>query len=424
MGMMAPGSIAIVPGAEAVRRNRDIHYPFRQDSDFFYLTGFCEPSAVLVLVPGRAQGQEILFCAERDARKERYDGEMLGPERAAQTLSVDDAFPVADLDDILPGLLEGRERIYLTLGEYPHLDAQVLAQVAAIRQRESGGARPPGEFIELKHLLHEMRLIKSKRELLLMRRAAQISAAGHRRAMQVCQAGMTEGQLEAELQYVFMREGARCAAYPSIVGGGDNACVLHYVDNRDALLEGQLVLIDAGCEFEHYAADITRTFPVSGRFSPTQREIYNIVLAANEAAINCCRPGMSFNAPHDAAIKVMVEGLVTLGVLAGDVDSIIESEQHMAFMPHKTSHWLGIDVHDVGDYRFDDSWRVFEPGMVLTVEPGLYFPRALEHAPRDYAGMGVRIEDDVLITSDGPEVLTADVPKTVDGIEALMDAKL
>lgn len=421
MGMMSPGSIAIIPGAEEVRRNRDIYYPFRQDSDFFYLTGFCEPQAALVLVPGRAQGQEILFCAERDERKERYDGEMLGPERAVQNLGVDDAFPIGDIDDILSGLLEGKERVFMTLGEYPRLDARVLGLVAGIRAREAGGARPPGEFTDLKHMLHELRLVKSRKEIALMRRAAEITAAGHRRAMLTCQPGMTEGQLEAELQYAFMREGARCAAYPTIVGGGENACVLHYVDNRDELRGGDLVLIDAGCEYQHYAADITRTFPVNGTFSAAQRQVYDWVLKANLAAIDTCRAGQTFNEPHDAALRVLVEGLIELGVLQGEVQTLIEQERYLPFVPHKTSHWLGIDVHDVGDYQFDESWRSFVPGMVLTVEPGLYFPPSLQkEVPVALRGIGVRIEDDVLITDTHPEVLSADVPKGPDEIERLM----
>ena len=426
MGMMSPGSIAIVPGAELKRRNRDVHYLFRQDSDFYYLTGFTEPNTLLILVPGREQGEEILFCAERDPRLELYDGERVGPERASQILGVDDAFPYGDLEDILPGLLEGRERIYMTLGEHPGLDQQLLGWVANIRQREAGGAQPPGEFVELKHLLHELRLYKTPQELRLMKRAAEITANAHLRAMRACQPGMTEGQLEAELTYAFMREGARHPAYPCIVGGGENACVLHYVDNNAVLNKGDLVLIDAGCEFEHYAADVTRTFPVSGRFSKIQKLIYEIVLDANVAAIEACVPGNHFNAPHEAAVRVMVKGLVDLDLLEGTVEEIIESEDYLHLIPHKTSHWLGIDVHDVGDYRFEESWRELEPGMVLTIEPGIYIPRheSTDHLPARFRGIGVRIEDDVLITKKGPQVLTSVVPKSVVDIEAVMRAQV
>ncbi len=371
MGMMSPGSVAVIPGAVPRRRNRDVHYPFRQDSDFFYLTGFVEPHAVLVLVPGRNQGQEILFCADRDARAERYDGARLGPEGAAEALDVDHAFPFADVEDILPGLLEERDRIYINLGEYPEFDQKLLGWVARIRQRESGGARPPGEFVELKHLLHEMRLVKSPREIALLRRAAEISSQAHIRAMQACRPGLSEGSLEAELTYAFMREGARSPAYPSIVGSGVNACVLHYIRNDEALEAGELVLIDAGCEYEHYAADITRTFPVSGRYSEAQRALYDIVLAANRAAIAECRPGMPFNAPHEAAVAVMVDGLLGLGLLTGTAAEIIEAQRYLPYCPHKSSHWLGIDVHDVGDYRTDGEWRERQAGMGRTVEPGL-----------------------------------------------------
>lgn len=422
MSMMSPGSIAIIPGAHEKRRNRDVQYLFRQDSDFFYLTGFTEPQTLLVLAPGREQGQEILFCADRDARQELYDGERLGPERACQVLGVDDAFGYLDMEDILPGLLEGRERIYVNLGEHPAFDHSLLAWVANIRQHESGGAQPPGEFIELKHLLHELRLYKSKKEIALMRKAAEITVNGHLRAMQSCVVGMTEGQLEAELTYAFMRQGARTPAYPSIVGGGANACILHYVANDAPLLDGDLVLIDAGCEYQHYAADVTRTLPVNGRYSPAQRAIYEIVLAANEAAIACCCVGRQFNEPHDQALKVMVAGLVSLGLLEGDVAEIIEQERYKSLIPHNTSHWLGIDVHDVGDYRIDDSWREFEVGMVLTVEPGIYLPRVADnrHLPNEYLGIGVRIEDDVLITARGPEILTLGAPKQADEVETQM----
>lgn len=422
MGMMSPGAIALIPGANEKRRNRDIFYPFRQDSDFYYLTGFCEPEALLVLVPGRAQGQEVLFCRDRDPRGELYDGERLGPERAAEALGVDDAFPYSDLEEIVPGLLEGRDRIYINLGDYPAFDQQLLGWVANIRSRESGGAQPPGEFVELKHLLHELRLIKSPKELAIMRRAAAITAQAHRRAMQTCVPGMTEGRLEAELTYTFMKHGARSPAYPSIVGSGENGCVLHYIDNCDEIVDGDLVLIDAGCEFEYYASDITRTFPANGRYNEAQRAIYDIVLAANLAAIDCCRPGMTFNDPHAAAVDVMVEGLIKLDILTDDKAKILSTESYRQFVPHRTSHWLGIDVHDVGDYRFEDSWRELEPGMVLTIEPGIYIPRSElnGHLPPEFQGLGVRVEDDVLITKTGCEVLTDDVPKTAEAIESLM----
>ncbi len=422
MSMMSPGSIAVIPSAMPARRNRDVHYLFRQDSDFYYLSGFLEPGALLILAPGRTHGEEVLFCAERDALAEKWDGERMGPERASQMLGVDDAFPYADLDDILPGLLEDKTRIYITLGEYPEFDTRLLGWVADIRKREAGGANPPGEFVELKHLLHEQRLYKSAKEIKLMRQAAQITAGAHLRAMKVCAPGMTEAQLEAELTYEFMRNGARHSAYPSIVGSGNNACVMHYIENAATLKKNDLVLIDAGCEFQYYAADVTRTFPVGGKFSASQRAIYDIVLEANCAAINKCHPGEHFNAPHEAALRVMVEGLLVLGLISGDIDTIIADESYRVFCPHKTSHWLGIDVHDVGDYRIEDHWRELEPGMVLTIEPGIYLPRnqTTKHLPNKYRGLGVRIEDDILITKTGCEVLSEAIPKDPVAIEQLM----
>ena len=425
MSMMSDGAIAIIPGANLQRRNRDIQYLFRQDSDFYYLSGFCEPEALLVLAPGREHGEEILFCPERDEHAERWDGERLGPERATQMLGVDDAFPSTDLADILPGLLEGKDRIYITLGEYPSFDQRLLGWVADIRKREASGAHPPGEFVELKHLLHEQRLYKSSKEQKLMRRAAQITAGAHIRAMTHYRPGMTEGQLDAELTYEFMRHGARNAAYPSIVGSGANACVLHYVENNDDIDAGDLILIDAGCEFEHYAADLTRTFPSNGKFSQAQKAIYDIVLAANLAAIDQCRPGNHFNAPHEAALRVMVEGLVALDLMFGEVQDILADESYKDFCPHKTSHWLGIDVHDVGDYRIDEQWRELQPGMMLTIEPGIYLPMndSTAHMAKKYRGIGVRIEDDVLITKSDPEVLTDAAPKQTQEIEAMMSGE-
>ena len=318
MSMMSPGSVALVPGAGVRLRNRDTEYLFRQDSDFYYLTGFGEPDAVLVLAPGRAHGEVVLFCREREARAELYDGERLGPERAVARLKVDDAFPSNDLDDILPGMLEGCERIYMTLGEYPEFDNRVLHWVNAIRAREAGGARSPGEFVALKHLLHEQRLFKSAAELRLMREAARITTAAHRRAMRACKPGMTELALEAELCHEFLVNGARAPAYPSIVGGGANACVLHYVANAGTLKDGDLVLIDAGCEYEHYASDVTRTFPVNGRFTAPQQALYEVVLEANRQGIDSCGPGAHFMMPHETALRVMVEGLIALGLLAGE----------------------------------------------------------------------------------------------------------
>ena len=424
MAMMEPGTIALIPAAKIAKRTRVTDYPFRQDSDFYYLTGFAEPGGVLVLTPDREHGEVILFCEERDPHKEQWDGEILGPERAIEVLGLDDAFPVADMHDILPGLLEGRERIYITLGEYAAFDAQLMGWVQRMRTRESGGAIPPGEFVALKHLLHEMRLYKSVSEIRLMERAAQISASAHARAMRACAPGLNESHLEAEVVYEFMRHGARSPAYPSIVGAGTNACVMHYAANNARLKRGDLVLIDAGAEYEYYASDITRTFPVGGKFSATQQALYEVVLNAQAEAIAAAQLGNHFDMPHQAALLSLAQGLIDLKLLKGSVDGAIESGAYRTFCPSKTSHWLGIDVHDAGDYRVGGAWREFEAGMVITVEPGIYVPADLPGVAAKWRGTGIRIEDEVLITRDSPRVLTEDAPKTVKDIHAMMRRKL
>jgi Xaa-Pro aminopeptidase len=419
MKLMTPGSIAVLPASNIQIRNRDTEHLFRQNSDFYYLSGFEEPNAVLVLAPGRQHGEVILFCQERDETSERWNGERLGTERATQMLGVDDAFPISDIGDILPGLLEGRERIYANLGEHTEFDHDLLRWVQGIRARSVHGAIPPGEFIVLSHLLHDLRLYKSAAELKLMRRAAAITTAAHIRAMCAARPGGSEADLEAEIIHEFMRSGARFPAYPCIVGAGRNACVMHYVKNDAPLKDGDLVLIDAGCEYQYYAADVSRTFPVNGRYSGPQRALYEVVLAAQSAAIATIAPGHAFNEPHDTAVRTMVEGLVDLKLLRGDVDELIASEAYKKFCVHKSSHWLGLDVHDVGDYRVDDAWRTLEAGMVLTIEPGIYVPDD-DSVPSVFRGVGIRIEDDVLVKRDGNEVLTAAAPKQIDDVEALM----
>ncbi|WP_188152296.1 Xaa-Pro aminopeptidase [Teredinibacter waterburyi] len=420
MAMMESDSIAILPSAKEKVRSRDTHYTFRQDNDFFYLTGFNEPDAVLVLVPGREHGEVVMFCRERDPEKEIWDGYRAGPEGACKEYGADDAFPIDDIDEILPGLIEGRERVYYAMGKDAGFDTHVMAWVNSIRAKVRSGATPPGEFLDLDHFLHDMRLYKSAAEIRLMASAAEISADAHVRAMQVCKAGKYEYELEAEIQYACALRGGRQPAYNSIVGGGKNACVLHYIENSEKLKSGDLVLIDAGCEYEYYASDITRTFPVSGKFSKEQKAIYNIVLAAQEAAIAEVRPGNHWNAPHDASVRVIVEGLVELGLLKGKVDKLIETEKYKAFYMHRIGHWLGMDVHDVGDYKVGGEWRVLEPGMVMTVEPGIYVAPDNKKVDARWRGIGVRIEDDVVITKDGCQVLTIGVPKTVAEIEKLM----
>ena len=420
MDLMEPNSIAIIPAAPARTRSRDTEYPYRQDSDFFYLSGFPEPEAVLVLVPGREHGEFVLFCRERDRTMEIWNGYRAGPEGAVKEYGASDAFPIGDLDEILPGLIEGRERVYYQMGKDPEFDRNVMNWVNTIRAKVRSGAHPPGEFIALDHLLHDMRLFKSPGEVKVMQKAADITAAAHARAMEKCRPGMMEFQLEAEFLHEFSRNGSRFPAYSSIVGGGANACVLHYIDNNCELKDGDLVLIDAGAEYQHYAADITRTFPVNGKFSPEQRALYDVVLKAQLAAIKAVKPGNHWNQPHEAALKELVKGLVELGLLQGKVNELIASEAYRRFYMHRTGHWLGMDVHDVGDYKVGDEWRVLEPGMVLTVEPGLYIAVDDDTVDPKWRGIGIRIEDDVLVTEKGRKVLTAAAPKDPDEIEALM----
>ena len=417
---MPEGAVALIPAANARTRNRDVDYLFRQDSDFWYLTGFSEPGALLALIPGRDEGEAVLFCRERDEWFELYHGERLGPERAVDALAVDQAFPVREIASVVPRLLQGARKLCVTLGDYPDFDRNLLNWVSGIRARESGGVVAPQEFIGLKSLLHEQRLIKSGAEQRLLARAAGVSADAHLRAMRGCRPGMNERQLEAELVYAFMQGGARTPAYPPIVGGGANACVLHYIANEADLRDGDLVLIDAGCELECYAADLTRTFPVGGRFSSEQVALYEIVLEAQERAVGACVAGVEFDRPHAVALRAMVEGLISLGLLAGDPDEILESGEYAKFCPHRSSHWLGLDVHDVGDYRVDGQWRKLEDGMVLTVEPGIYVQPGEAGVDDRWRGIGIRIEDDVLVDGDAPAVLTAGAPKSVADIEAAM----
>ena len=420
MSQMEPNSIAILPAAQVFIRNRDVEHNYRQDSDFQYLTGFPEPEAVAVLVPGREHGEYVLFCQEKIKEKEIWTGRRLGPEAAPDVLGCDDAFPISDIDDILPGLIEGKDRVYASLGVSPVFDNQLMQWVNHIKTQVRNGATPPREFSALDHLLHEIRLIKSPAEIALMQRACEISADAHTRAMQMVKPGMFEYELEAELMRTFMAAGSRWPAYPSIVGTGENACILHYTHNNAEIKDGDLILIDAGCELDYYASDITRTFPASGKFTEPQRKLYQLVLDANYAAIDAVKAGASWNDPHMAAVKVLVAGLVQYGLLSGDEETLIEEQAYRQFYMHKTGHWLGMDVHDVGEYRIDGEWRLLEEGMVLTIEPGLYIAPDDETVDPMWRGIGIRIEDDVVVTKKGCKVLTCDVVKDVDAIEALM----
>jgi Xaa-Pro aminopeptidase len=421
MRIMGRDSIAILPGAPVRRRNGDVDYHYRQDSDFHYLTGFDEPEAVAVLVPGRSQGEYVLFVRDRDPARETWDGARAGPEGAVAGYGADDSFPIDDIDDILPGLLERCARVYYTMGVHPDFDQRVIGWVNGLRAQAKHGLHTPQEFVALDHHLHEMRLFKTRAELDVMRRSARIAAGAHRRAMKTAAPGRTEYEVMAEILHEFHRQQADISYYP-IVGSGPNACVLHYHANSRQMKDGDLLLIDAGCEFDYYASDITRTFPVSGRFSGPQRELYEVVLAAQRAAIERVRPGNHWNDPHDAAVKVITQGLVRLGLLKGRVPTLIREEAYKKFFMHRTGHWLGMDVHDVGEYKVGDEWRLLEPGMVMTVEPGIYIAPGTKGVAKQWQGIGIRIEDDVAVTKDAPEVLTSDVPTDPDAIEGLMQA--
>jgi Xaa-Pro aminopeptidase len=421
MRIIGRDSIAILPAATPKLRNNDVEYAFRQDSDFHYVTGFGEPEAVAVLAPGRAGGEFLLFVRERDPKRETWDGRRAGPEGATRDYGADDAFPISDIDDILPGLMENRERVFYTVGVNRDFDQRVLGWVNSLRTQARNGKHPPHELVALEHFLHDMRLYKSRAELELLQHAADIGARAHIRAMRQCRPGRFEYELMAELLHEFRRANADTSYHP-IVGGGANGCILHYRENNAELRDGDLLLLDAGCEYESYASDITRTFPVNGRYTPEQRAVYEVVLAANLAAIAKVKPGNHWNEPHDAAVQVLTAGLVHLGLLKGRVASLIKSQAYRQFYMHRTGHWLGMDVHDVGDYKVGDVWRQLEPGMVLTIEPGLYIAPGSRRVPKAFQGIGIRIEDDVAVTRDGALVLTDGVPKQPDEIEDLMAA--
>ncbi|MBT8101127.1 MAG: aminopeptidase P N-terminal domain-containing protein [Gammaproteobacteria bacterium] len=418
MRMVGDGGIAILPSAPVRTRSRDVEYRFRQDSDFYYLTGFAEPDAVAVLSPGREQGEYMLFCRERDDEKELWDGKRAGPAGAIGDFGANDAFPIDDIDDILPGIIESCTRVYYTMGMYTDFDARIGEWINSLRSRESKGVHTPQEFVALDHLLHDMRLYKSRAEIAAMRRSAKVAVRAHERALSSVRAGMFEYEVEAEFRHEFRRNNA-WVSYSPIVGAGANSCTLHYVDNNSQLNDGDMLLIDAGCELDYYASDITRTMPVNGRFSPAQRAVYDIVLEAQLAAIDKTRKGNHWNEPHDAAVDVITRGLKEIGLLKGSIRKLIADEAYRRFFMHRTGHWLGMDVHDVGDYKVGEQWRQLEPGMVTTVEPGIYIP-ASNDIPDKFHNIGIRIEDDVLVTANGADVLSKGLAKTPDDIEAMM----
>ena len=422
MKLMGKGGIVILPAVPEKCRNSDVLYHYRPDSDFYYLTGFAEPEAVAVLIPGRPHGEYVLFVRDRDPARETWDGRRAGPEGATRDFGADDAFPISDIDDILPGLMENCARVYYTMGLHPEFDHRVIGWVNGLKSQARTGVQPPQEFVALDHLLHDMRLYKSRPELDVMRHSAQIAVAAHKRAMRFTSPGRMEFEVMAELVHEFGRNNADISYHP-IVGGGANTCILHYHENSEELKDGDLLLIDAGCEYELYASDITRTFPVNGRFTPEQRAVYEVVLEAQYAAIEKTVPGNHWNDPHIAAVKTITQGLVKLGLLKGKVPTLIKEGAYRKFFMHRTGHWLGMDVHDVGDYKVGEQWRVLEPGMVMTVEPGIYIPAGMKGVPKRWWNIGIRIEDDVAVTRDGNEVLTDGLPKAPDQIEQLMQSR-
>ncbi len=412
------GGVAIVPTAPERMRNRDSDYPYRFDSYFYYLTGFGEPESVFVLVGGK-NPRAILFCREKNPERELWDGVRCGPRAARKTYGFDETWPIETLDEKLPQLLANKDSVYYPTGMDASWDTRVIGWVNQVRGQARSGVSAPGDIRDIRVILDEMRLIKDDHEIGVMRRAAAISAAAHCRAMQATRPGRMEFEIEAELLHEFRRNGSQFPAYSSIVAGGANACILHYRENNARLKRGDILLIDAGCELDGYASDITRSFPVDGRFSKAQREIYELVLAAQAAAIASVRPGKSWQAPHEAAVRVLVRGFIKLGLCKGSVSDVIASGDYRRFYMHRTGHWLGLDVHDAGEYKQDGAWKTLRPGMVLTVEPGCYI-RPAPNVPKQYWNIGIRIEDDVLVTKTGCEVITAAAPKTVAQIEALM----
>ena len=410
--------IAIIPTAPERLRNRDSDYLYRFDSYFYYLTAFPEPEAVLVLIAGK-EPRSILFCRDKNEERELWEGFRHGPQAAREEFALDEAASISELDERLPKLMADQSALYYSPGADPGWDARVLQWLNAVRAQARTGVSAPAEIRDVRVPLDEMRLRKDEHELATMRRAASISAAGHRRAMAATRAGAHEYEIEAELLYAFRRGGSQFPAYWPIVAGGANACVLHYTRNDAPLVDGELVLVDAGCELDGYASDVTRTWPVGGRYSSAQRDIYQLVLSAQSAAIEKVQPGNRWNEPHDAAVEVLARGFVDLGLCEGPVDKVLESGDYKRFYMHRTGHWLGLDVHDVGEYKCGGEWRPFEPGMTLTVEPGCYV-RPGDNVPKAFWNIGVRIEDDVLVNGEGHEVLTFETPKSIAEIEALV----
>ena len=410
-------SAIIVSAASVKSRISDTEYSYRQDSNFYYLSGYEEPESLILIRPNQDKERFIIFCRDRDPLREQWDGFRTGQEGVIQDYGADAAYSINSIDEIMPKLLEGAKNIYFSMSAPCGVDAKISSWVEDIRKNTRSGAEPPQNLLSLDSILHEMRLIKESDEMDLMKQAANITTEAHIRAMQSVRPGMYEYQLEAEYLYAFNKNGARSPAYNSIVGGGNNSCILHYVENNAELQAGDLVLVDAGCEYQYYASDVTRTFPVNGKFSPEQREIYSIVLEAHKQSMEQAKPGNKWNLMHEKSVEVIVEGLLSIGLLQGSRDEIIDKGEYSKFYMHRIGHWLGMDVHDVGSYKQDGDWRPLEEGMVMTVEPGSYLLDSMEGVDDKWKGIGVRIEDDIAITDSGFEILTPDVPRTIEEVE-------
>ena len=410
-------SAIIISSASVKSRISDTDYAYRQDSNFYYLSGYEEPESLLLIRPNHDKEKFVMFCRERDPLREQWDGFRTGQEGVIEEYGADAAHSINAIDQMMPSLLDGVKNIYFSMSAPCGVDLKISDWIEDIRKNTRAGAEPPQNLLSLDSILHEMRLIKESDEMDLMKKAANITTEAHIRAMQSVRPGMYEYQLEAEYLYAFNKNGARSPAYNSIVGGGNNSCILHYVENNAELQDGDLVLVDAGCEYQYYASDVTRTFPVNGKFSPEQREIYSIVLEAHKQSMEQAKPGNKWNLMHEKSVEVIVEGLLSIGLLQGSRDEIIDKGEYSKFYMHRIGHWLGMDVHDVGSYKQDGDWRPLEEGMVMTVEPGIYILDSMEGVDDKWKGIGVRIEDDIAITDSGFEILTPDVPRTIEEVE-------
>ena len=410
-------SAIIVASSPVKSRISDTDYLYRQDSNFYYLSGYEEPESILLIRPYVQKDNFIIFCRDRDPLKEQWDGFRSGQKGAVEDFDADKSLSISSVDEIMPELLEGAKNIYYSMSSPCGLDQRINVWVDQIRLNTRAGAEPPQNLLSLDSIIHEMRLLKSEQEIEVMKRAAEITTEAHIRAMKAVKPGMYEYQLEAEYLYAFNKNGARAPAYNSIVGGGNNACILHYVDNNCELKDGDVVLVDAGCEYKYYASDVTRTFPVNGTFTEEQKLIYSIVLEAHKQSIDQLQPGNKWNLAHEKSVEVIVEGLIDLGLIKSSKQEAIDNGEYAKFYMHRIGHWLGMDVHDVGAYKQDGDWRDLEPGMVMTIEPGIYILDSLEGVDDKWKGIGVRIEDDVLVTKKGFEVLTPNIPRSIEEVE-------